>query len=58
MLADGSKESDIAGGFTIRAEIKVIPHQVGRHQIEVLMDDILVARTPFTIFELKPLTND
>ena len=58
MLASGSKESDIAGGFTVRAEINIAPRQVGRYQIQVLMDDALVARTPFTILELKPRTNN
>ena len=58
LLVDGSKESDIAGGFTVRAEINIVPRAVGRHQIEVFLDDILVARTPFTILELKPRTND
>ena len=53
LLAEGSNASDIAGGFTIRAEISVVPRQVGRHQIEVLMDNALVARTPLTILELK-----
>ncbi|MDQ2899104.1 MAG: hypothetical protein M3Y07_04795 [Acidobacteriota bacterium] len=54
VLAEGSKASDIAGGFAIRADIKIVPRQIGRHQIEVFMDNTLVARTPFTILELKP----
>ncbi len=54
LLAEGSKVSDIAGGFTLRADIKVVPRQTGKYQVEVLMDSILVAKTPFTILELKP----
>jgi hypothetical protein len=57
-LADGSKVSDIPGGFTIRAEISIVPRQVGRHQFAVYMDDQLVAKVPFTILELKVQTDD
>jgi hypothetical protein len=58
LLAEGSKVSDIVGGFTIRAEFSIVPSQVGRYQLEVLMDNALVARVPFTILELKPRTGD
>lgn len=58
LLADGSKESDIAGGFAIRADITIVPRQTGRHQIEVAIDGSLVAKAPFTILELKPLVSD
>lgn len=57
-LAAGSDASKIAGGFTIVANIKIIPRQVGMHHILVIMDDIEVAKTPFTILELKPTTTD
>lgn len=57
MLAEGSKASDIIGGFSIRAEINVIPSQVGRHDVLVLLDDQVIAKAPFTILELtiRPL---
>jgi len=43
MLAEGSRASDIAGGFSIRAEFTVLPRQVGRHQIAVFLDGELVS---------------
>jgi hypothetical protein len=58
LLAEGSRAADIVGGFTIRADISIIPDQVGRHQIDVFMDDSLIARVPFTVLELKPLPTD
>jgi hypothetical protein len=54
LLAEGSSVSDIAGGFTIRANINFVSRQIGRHQIIVFLDGDLVARSPFTILELKP----
>jgi hypothetical protein len=54
LLAEGSKASDIAGGFTIVARINIVPTQVGLHYVVVFLDGQPVARCPFTILELKP----
>ena len=53
ILAEGSNASDIAGGFSIRAEFTVFPKKVGMYQIAVLIDGEPAARVPFTILELK-----
>lgn len=58
LLANGSLASDVVGGFSIRADISVVPRQVGRHQFIVYLDDEVVAKVPFTILELKPELSD